>query len=155
MSILNLLAELYQFADMKLNLRFEIEVLCNSLKLDLQKVEPTSILRNRPLQDPLGEPLLPDYLPDISNLSIGGYDPNSMLHPDQQLVGLPGASENDGQRVVGAHIETVLAALVGSVTINAQLAPFNNDSSFRRAVQAAVDRTVREVSRQKSIVIFC
>ncbi|GEM11861.1 CCR4-NOT transcription complex subunit 1 [Rhodotorula toruloides] len=47
MAILRLLVELYQFAELKLNLKFEIEVLCKSLDVDLKDVEPTEILRNR------------------------------------------------------------------------------------------------------------
>ncbi|GAA6057943.1 hypothetical protein JCM3770_004447 [Rhodotorula araucariae] len=48
MAILRLLVELYQFAELKLNLKFEIEVLCKSLDVDLKDVEPTELLRNRP-----------------------------------------------------------------------------------------------------------
>lgn len=48
MAILRLLVELYQFAELKLNLKFEIEVLCKSLNVDLKDVEPTDLLRNRP-----------------------------------------------------------------------------------------------------------
>ena len=48
MAILRLLVELYQFAELKLNLKFEIEVLCKSLNIDLKDVEPTDLLRNRP-----------------------------------------------------------------------------------------------------------
>ncbi|GAA6042737.1 hypothetical protein JCM8097_005557 [Rhodosporidiobolus ruineniae] len=47
MAILRLLVELYQFAELKLNLKFEIEVLCKSLDVDLKDVEPTELLRNR------------------------------------------------------------------------------------------------------------
>ncbi|GAA5988666.1 hypothetical protein JCM10908_003667 [Rhodotorula pacifica] len=47
MAILRLLVELYQFAELKLNLKFEIEVLCKSLDIDLKEIEPTDILRNR------------------------------------------------------------------------------------------------------------
>lgn len=36
MAILKLLVELYQFAELKLNLRFEIEVLCKGLSLELE-----------------------------------------------------------------------------------------------------------------------
>lgn len=48
MAMLRLLVELYQFADLKLNLKFEIEVLCKSLNIDLKEVQPASILRSRP-----------------------------------------------------------------------------------------------------------
>lgn len=35
MSLMNLLAELHQEVDLKLNLKFEIEVLCKNLALDV------------------------------------------------------------------------------------------------------------------------
>lgn len=35
MSLMNLLAELHQEVDLKLNLKFEIEVLCKNLNLDV------------------------------------------------------------------------------------------------------------------------
>lgn len=47
MAILRLLVELYQFAELKLNLKFEIEVLCKTLNIDLKDVEATDLLRNR------------------------------------------------------------------------------------------------------------
>ncbi|GAA6005999.1 hypothetical protein JCM10207_007302 [Rhodosporidiobolus poonsookiae] len=47
MAILGLLVELYQFAELKLNLKFEIEVLCKSLHVDPEDVEPTELFRNR------------------------------------------------------------------------------------------------------------
>jgi CCR4-NOT transcription complex subunit 1 len=36
MSILRLLVELYQFADLKLNLKFEIEVMCKNADIELK-----------------------------------------------------------------------------------------------------------------------
>ncbi|KAF9505512.1 hypothetical protein BS47DRAFT_1283953, partial [Hydnum rufescens UP504] len=44
MAVLSLLAELYHFANLHLNLEFEIEVLCKSLNVDLDKLEPTTVL---------------------------------------------------------------------------------------------------------------
>jgi CCR4-NOT transcription complex subunit 1 len=46
MAIMRLLAELYHFADLKLNLKFEIEVLCKNIKLDIKDITPSNILRN-------------------------------------------------------------------------------------------------------------
>ncbi|CAG8600334.1 5031_t:CDS:2, partial [Diversispora eburnea] len=48
MAIIKLLAELYQFADLKLNLKFEVEVLCKSLDIDLKEIEATTMLKDRP-----------------------------------------------------------------------------------------------------------
>ena len=46
MGVLGLLAELYQFADLRLNLKFEIEVLCKALRINLDKLELATVLRD-------------------------------------------------------------------------------------------------------------
>lgn len=46
MGIMNLLSELHQEHDLKLNLKFEIEVLCKTLSLDLSHLTPKSILKD-------------------------------------------------------------------------------------------------------------
>lgn len=78
MAILRLLVELYQFAELKLNLKFEIEVLCKSLNVDLKDVEPTDILRNRPKEAPVVELPLASLMPqetDEQTLSRGFAPP--------------------------------------------------------------------------------
>ncbi|KAJ1653643.1 CCR4-NOT core subunit cdc39 [Dispira simplex] len=50
MAIMKVLVELYKFAELKLNLRFEIEVLCKALSLDLNTIEPTQYLSSRPVK---------------------------------------------------------------------------------------------------------
>lgn len=51
LGILKVLMELYQFADLKLNLKFEIEVLCKDLNIDMETIEPSFIIRNYLSQD--------------------------------------------------------------------------------------------------------
>lgn len=46
MAIMNLLAELHREPDLKLNLKFEIEVLCKNLDLEVAKLTPTSLLKD-------------------------------------------------------------------------------------------------------------
>ena len=53
MAVLRLMVELYQFAELKLNLKFEIEVLFKGLNVELKDVPPTTILRNRPSAEQL------------------------------------------------------------------------------------------------------
>lgn len=148
MAVISLLAELYHYAELKLNGKFEIELLCKALEIDLDTIQATTILRNRPsAADTLNGPTLPDYVNDIDSLPIGGYDPTQM-HADAQLLQLGGpTSPTDSQsRAVGAHIEAILAEMIPLVTVSQQLAPFNTNAAFKRAVQLAVDRAVREVS---------
>ena len=47
MDIIRLLVELYHNADLKLNLKFEIEVLCKELGLDHNNIEPSNVLASR------------------------------------------------------------------------------------------------------------
>ena len=46
MGIMNLLAELHQEHDLKLNLKFEIEVLCKTLNIELHSLTPGNLLKD-------------------------------------------------------------------------------------------------------------
>ena len=60
-------------------------------------------------------------------------------------MSLGSATPTETQRAIGSHIELILAGLASSVIISPQLAPLHVNHSFKRAVQLAVDRSVREV----------
>ncbi|KAF9052783.1 Not1-domain-containing protein [Panaeolus papilionaceus] len=141
MAVISLLAELYHFAELKLNLKFDIELLCKGLDIDLSVIEPTNILRNRPMEalNGLG---MGDYPEDISLMPIGN---DGGQFGDSQVLALNGHGSPEAPRQVGAHIESILATLVHSVRLNAQLAPYHVNPNFKRAVQMAVDRAVREI----------
>ncbi|KAI0320504.1 Not1-domain-containing protein [Amylostereum chailletii] len=145
MAVMSLLVELYHFAELKLNLKFEIEVLCKSFSLDLNTIEATAILRHRPLADSLAGPPLPETVADIDALPMGGYDPSAQLSSDSQLLSLGATVTQESQRAVGAQMEAILTELAQHVTINPQLAPLSSNATFKRTVQMAVDRSVREI----------
>lgn len=46
MGVLNVLAELHQEPDMKLNLKFEIEVLCKALSIEIRDLKPHGVLKD-------------------------------------------------------------------------------------------------------------
>ncbi|KAF5324741.1 hypothetical protein D9611_004517 [Ephemerocybe angulata] len=121
MAVIGLLAELYHFAELKLNLKFEIEVLCKALNINLDSVEPTSILRSRP----------------------GDLPPNGQDFPDMDPV--PIGTDPAANQAIGALIEPLLLALANSVQISNSFSPLNVNPLFKRAVQLAVDRAVREI----------
>ncbi|OTB01909.1 hypothetical protein M426DRAFT_74942 [Hypoxylon sp. CI-4A] len=57
MDIIHLLIELYHHAELKLNQKFEIEVLCKDLSLDHKSIEPSSELQDRvPVEEVLELP---------------------------------------------------------------------------------------------------
>ncbi|KAI7939846.1 hypothetical protein MJO29_014582 [Puccinia striiformis f. sp. tritici] len=47
MGILKLLIKLYHYGELKLNLKFEIEVLCKALEIELKDVKPTEVLKKQ------------------------------------------------------------------------------------------------------------
>ncbi|KAG2020512.1 CCR4-Not complex component [Coprinopsis cinerea AmutBmut pab1-1] len=121
MAVLSLLVELYHFADLKLNLKFEIEVLCKGLEIDLDAIEATTILRNRPLE--LTTHTLQEFPAEMDHASISA----------------------EQQGVNQLAIESLLAALSNNAQINPQLSPLNVNPTFNRAVRLAIDRAVREI----------
>jgi CCR4-NOT transcription complex subunit 1 len=84
MAVISLLAELYHFAELKLNLKFDIEILCKSLEVGLDAVEPATVLRNRPLE--MTGMSLPGYTGDIGMLPMGGDNPAAQLADSRVLV---------------------------------------------------------------------
>ncbi|CAN6981983.1 unnamed protein product [Brassica rapa subsp. trilocularis] len=63
MAILGLLAEIYSMPNLKMNLKFDIEVLFKNLGCDLKEVAPTSLLKDRKREI--------DGNPDFSNKDLG------------------------------------------------------------------------------------
>ncbi len=95
MEILQVLIELYHFAEIKLNLKFEIEVLCKGLELDYKSIEPADIIRSRPMAagDFIGAAGLPDGLEGFNELSLmslnRGRPPTERFSPAVVTAGLP------------------------------------------------------------------
>ncbi|PWN51417.1 Not1-domain-containing protein [Violaceomyces palustris] len=118
MAVLRLLVELYQFAELKLNLKFEIEVLCKSLNVELKDIQPTSILRSRPAVEILQQQqrqILQQQQPgstlqqqqqqqqgqqqgvsgltqDLERLSMGGYASGARVPPQGQKASAAAAA---------------------------------------------------------------
>jgi CCR4-NOT transcription complex subunit 1 len=147
MAVLSLLAELYHFTELKLNPRFEIEMLFKGLDVDLSTIEATTVLRSRmPLTDSLAGPLPPDYPSDINDaLPLGGFEPSSQLQDDSRVLPLGPATSSDIHLSLGPHLETILSSTLLHVTINPQLGPFSTNHAFKQAVHLAIERSVREV----------
>ena len=126
MAVISLLAELYHHAELKLNLKFEIEVLCKALDINLDSVEATQVIRSRP--------------PGFSREVQTGRMDDGLMQDGVML-----APQTDNQRAISSHIEAILSALSLQVHINPQLSPLNVNQSFKQAVQVAVDQSVRDV----------
>jgi CCR4-NOT transcription complex subunit 1 len=94
MELISFLVELYDFAELKLNLKFEIEVLCKDLGLDHKVVEPASIIRTLPLH--LEGELLQQYPTDTMDgfgdmhlMSLSKRAPSERFSSQDVLKSLP------------------------------------------------------------------
>ncbi|KAK3679271.1 CCR4-NOT core subunit cdc39 [Recurvomyces mirabilis] len=95
MELLGMLSELYHHFDLKLNLKFEIEVLCKDLGMDIKLIPETEIVRaGRPM--PENNPLQPyvqdggqDGFGDMHIMGLSKRPPNERFSPDAVVQALP------------------------------------------------------------------
>ncbi|BBG97359.1 transcription regulator [Prunus dulcis] len=78
MGILGLLAEIYSMPNLKMNLKFDIEVLFKNLGVDLKEITPSSLLkdRNRELEGN----------PDFSNKDVGASQPQMVAEVKSGII---------------------------------------------------------------------
>jgi len=134
MAIMRLLVELYQFADLSLQLKFAIDILCKSLVLNLNDIEPTTILKDRPPQELVAHPAT--LAQDFERISMGGYAPSARM-PVQAAA----SASTSSQLESASEMVPNLAAFV---TFNPP-AFFNERPALKRLVHLAIDRAVREI----------
>lgn len=72
MDIIHLLIELYHHAELKLNLKFEIEVLCKGLNLDHKNIEPSGEILNRAIMEENAEAAAQETLEAFEGMAING-----------------------------------------------------------------------------------
>lgn len=98
MELLGVLSELYNCFELKLNLKFEIEMLCKDLGTNIKDIEPLDVIRSRPLVQP--DNMLQPYLPDSGQDGFGDMHlmglakrpPNERFSPENVIQALPDLS---------------------------------------------------------------
>ncbi|CAI0400959.1 unnamed protein product [Linum tenue] len=78
MGILSLLAEIYSMPNLKMNLKFDIEVLFKNLSVDMKDITPTSLLKDRKREI--------EGNPDFSNKDVGPSQPQIVPEVKSVLV---------------------------------------------------------------------
>ncbi|TVY75660.1 General negative regulator of transcription subunit [Lachnellula suecica] len=93
MDIMQLLLELYHHADLKLNQRFEIEVLCTELELDHRSIEPSTDLTNRaPIPEEATDVMAPEIMERFDSMSMNGIGAgvgNGRFSPQEIASSIP------------------------------------------------------------------
>ncbi|WFD29244.1 hypothetical protein MSPP1_000251 [Malassezia sp. CBS 17886] len=125
MAVLRLLVELYQFADLKLNLKFEIEVLCKGLHVDLQAIEPTRLLpARRPAPPAPRAEGAAELTPGLDKLSVAEYGADATY---------------------ADSFTAMLQNMAQYIAISPQLLPYANNATWKRVMFLAMERAVQEI----------
>ncbi|KAF2262786.1 Not1-domain-containing protein [Lojkania enalia] len=141
MEIIRVLMELYHFADLKLNQKFEIEVLCKGLELEYKDIEPSDSIRARPQADEeyLGN-MVPEGLEPFSDLSI------------MSLSRTRGPSERFSSAAITAALPDFSNQLIYPPSGNSVVPPNALKKIFLTAVQQAIQEIIAPVV-ERSVTI--
>ena len=136
MALLGVFRSLYDVEDLKMNIKFEVEVLCKNLNVKLDEIEKSDGLSNR-------------------------VSPNKEKNPDfnTKPAAAPAAAPSDKPSAEGSFQEqTVIPNLAAYVQINPSVALFTSNPALKRVVPVAVDRAIREIIQpvvERSVTIAC
>ncbi|XP_070307319.1 CCR4-NOT transcription complex subunit 1 isoform X11 [Odocoileus virginianus] len=145
MAIMNVLAELHQEHDLKLNLKFEIEVLCKNLALDINELKPGNLLKDKDRLKNLDEQLSapkkdvkqPEELPPITTTTTS-TTPATSTTCAATVPPQPQYSYHD----INVYS---LAGLAPHITLNPTIPLFQAHPQLKQCVRQAIERAVQEL----------
>ncbi|XP_010594995.1 CCR4-NOT transcription complex subunit 1 isoform X6 [Loxodonta africana] len=145
MAIMNVLAELHQEHDLKLNLKFEIEVLCKNLALDINELKPGNLLKDKDRLKNLDEQLSapkkdvkqPEELPPITTTTTS-TTPATSTTCTATVPPQPQYSYHD----INVYS---LAGLAPHITLNPTIPLFQTHPQLKQCVRQAIERAVQEL----------
>lgn len=115
MAILEVLVELYHFAELKLNLKFEVKVLCKSLGVELTQLKPASVIRS---------------------ITDGSREPFAFLASQPRGQSLTVTSPT--QVPTGSTFESL-------IVFNPNILILHSSPTMRRVIVLAVEFAIREI----------
>ncbi|RCH84773.1 hypothetical protein CU098_001795, partial [Rhizopus stolonifer] len=139
MAILRLLVELYQNANLKLNLKFEIEVLCKSLSIELGNIKPSIVLKNRQPKNrlPTTTAVVAKPEEEIMTHSPFGQPARPSI---TNLIASVEANTND-EEAMPINIPNLGPYL----TFNPQIVMYTTQPNSKRWVLQAITQSIREI----------
>ncbi|KAK8865726.1 hypothetical protein IAR55_000872 [Kwoniella newhampshirensis] len=150
-AILRLLAEFYHFAELRLNLKFEIEVLFGKLGVALESFEPSKLLRMH-VPPPPPQPELPNRL----DLELQRAT-SEIMNGGQRFSDLPGNEayarmqqlQSDqavqaAQDALARRVDELISQLPEYLVFN-QDYPIFTAPTLKRIVHHSIDRAIREI----------
>eukprot|EP01027_Heterolobosea_sp_BB2_P019726 GEZU01027766.1.p1 GENE.GEZU01027766.1~~GEZU01027766.1.p1 ORF type:complete len:282 (+),score=53.62 GEZU01027766.1:1074-1919(+) len=166
MGLVSLLAELHHINDLKLNLKFEVEVLCKSLNLKVADIETKGLLKDRQMAKP-PNPDLTQQAAAAQSVSPAPFPVSASPVPAQPSPVLPAQPmeniafpppEKDLQQAPTIDSITAIPGLEPHVIINPNITLFTQFPPLKKCVHIAVDRAICEIIApvvERSVAIAC
>ncbi|XP_035388325.1 CCR4-NOT transcription complex subunit 1 isoform X9 [Electrophorus electricus] len=144
MAIMNVLAELHQEHDLKLNLKFEIEVLCKNLSLDINDLKPGNLLKDKEklknLEEQLSAPKKETKQPEENPIVPTAAPSAPPATATTATTGPP--TPQFSYHDINVYS---LAGLATHININNNLALLQTHPQLKPCVRQAIDRAVQEL----------
>jgi len=172
MGLLGVFRSVYNVEGLKMNIKFEVEVLCKNLGIKLEDIP----LRNQVLARRIApvKERNPDFnVKTASSQKASAASRSAVASPEAHSLGIslpPGGSSSGRTTPTGSEQqETVIPNLAAYVTVNSSLTQLLqsqagsvlsnlNTASLKRWVPIAVDRAIREIIQpvvERSVTIAC
>ncbi|XP_039763279.1 CCR4-NOT transcription complex subunit 1 isoform X3 [Pararge aegeria] len=171
MALMNVLAELHQEPDLKLNLKFEIEVLCKNLSLDITDLKPSLYLKDpdklRTIEFQLSQPkpkeitnimpvhqtiiapqqlqMMPPPPPmiPVEDMSVVAPTPTAgLVSGDPSLIGVLGLPE-PRFNYLDVNVSST-SAFGHKIIFNPHIILFQNYPHLKQFVKPAIERSIQE-----------
>ncbi|XP_040017501.1 CCR4-NOT transcription complex subunit 1 isoform X3 [Gasterosteus aculeatus] len=153
MAIMNVLAELHQEHDLKLNLKFEIEVLCKNLSLDINDLKPGTLLKDKDklksleeqLSAPKKEAKPPEEMLPVS--TAGDFVPFA-APPSTPAATTPACTTTGPPTPQFSYHDINVYALAGlapHININVNISLLQAHPQLKQCVRQSVERAVQEL----------
>ncbi|KAM9470212.1 CCR4-NOT transcription complex subunit 1 isoform 2-T2 [Clarias gariepinus] len=145
MAIMNVLAELHQEHDLKLNLKFEIEVLCKNLSLDINDLKPGNLLKDKE---------------KLKNLEEQLSAPKKETKPPEEMLPVVTSAAPSVPAATATTATTgpptpqfsyhdinvyALAGLAPHININSNIPLLQAHPQLKQCVRQAIERAVQEL----------
>ncbi|CAL8374568.1 unnamed protein product, partial [Arctogadus glacialis] len=153
MAIMNVLAELHQEHDLKLNLKFEIEVLCKNLSLDINDLKPGTLLKDKEklksLEEQLSAPKKEAKPPEemLPIVTTGDFLPFAVAPSTPAATTTACTTTGPPTPQFSYHDINVyaLAGLAPHINININIPLLQAHPQLKQCVRQSVERAVQEL----------
>ncbi len=131
MSILRVLRELHMMPGMKLNLKFEVEVLCKAFNVKIEDILPTEVLK--------------EIIPGVASQQSVSTAPEAVEDKPLQ-VAEPAALSLRSMRVLFPGLSASLSSLTPFIQVDPNLQLFQVNPTLKQFVQPCIEKAIAEAN---------